>query len=102
MKRFYLLVALVGTSAMTTAQTVLTQWNFDNESTTPNVGSGVITSIGVTGSESYVGGKPASGKALTIAGFPAQGTSSGTAGLQFMVSTTGRTAISNFDGFGRF
>jgi len=98
MKKNYFLLLLVFTS-LSFGQ-VFTQWNFDNLTITPTIGSGTITLIGGTVENiqttctcSFVTGNPTTGKAYTSKTYPAQGTLSGTAGAQFNVSTMGQTNI---------
>lgn len=71
---------------------ILTQWNFNNESTTPNIGSGMINRIGGI-TQTWATGSPndqgSPNRAYNTSGYPAQGTGSGTAGVEFWVSTVG-------------
>jgi hypothetical protein len=82
---------------------ILTQWNFNSAvadtstatgSLLPSIGSGTASLIGgVNGS--FAAGSPRDAvpdnTAWSLSGWPAQGTGSGTAGAQFMVSTLGVT-----------
>jgi endonuclease/exonuclease/phosphatase family metal-dependent hydrolase len=72
------------------------RWTFEGDSLLPVVGSGTASAIGgVTPTFSTGTG---SGRGWNTAAYPAQGTASGTAGVQFMVSTVGRESISlSFD-----
>jgi hypothetical protein len=77
------------------AQTTFVQWNFNASNTTPNVNlPGTPTTVG------YVGGVVApgtgqfpvgsdGGPSFSSSTYPAQGTGSGTAGVQFTASTAG-------------
>lgn len=104
-------LALVVLAASSQAA-VITQWNFNSTSpdgtsttgsTDPSTGVGVASLIGGTTSTfaSGVGGSdPAASDntAWNTAGYPAQGASSGTAGVQFLVSTVGMQDITvSFD-----
>ena len=68
---------------------VITQWNFDNETLEPNIGSGTATNIGGTTFTWATGYSPAPNRAWNTTTYPLQGTNSGTAGVQFMLSTLG-------------
>lgn len=97
MKKLYSLCAIMAFSALSFAQAPIVSWNFDNESLTPNLGTGTITLVGGTTS-SYVGGQPSTGKALNVATFPDQSNSSGTAGVEITVNTLNKNNIGlNFD-----
>ncbi len=102
MKKIYYLLFLVCTS-LSFGQ-VFTQWDFDSSSTTPLTGSGTITLIGgvVENTQTsgttpcncpFVSGNPSTGKAYTSKTYPTQGTASGTAGIQFNVSTISQSNI---------
>lgn len=81
---------------------LITQWNFNSVvpdaststgSVLPSIGSGAASVIGGV-SASFAAGSPRDGAASdntawSLAGWPSQGTASGTAGAQFMVSTAG-------------
>jgi hypothetical protein len=82
---------------------LITQWNFNSAvadsststgSASPSTGSGTASAIGGV-TVSFAAGSPrdaaADNTAWSLAGWPAQGTASGTAGAQFMVSTVGFT-----------
>ncbi|MGC4040612.1 MAG: hypothetical protein QM710_07475 [Flavobacterium sp.] len=99
MKKIYSLLLLTFASA-SFGQTVITAWDFDTSALTPTTGAGTITLIGgvVENTQSgctcsFVGGNPSTGKAYTTKTYPAQGADSGTAGIQFAVSTVGQTSI---------
>ncbi|HPK04895.1 MAG TPA: dockerin type I repeat-containing protein [Bacteroidales bacterium] len=68
---------------------VITQWNFDNETLEPNIGSGTATNIGGTTFTWATGNSPAPNRAWNTTTYPLQGTNPGTAGVQFMLSTLG-------------
>ena len=74
------------------AQTTITEWNFDNETLVPSYGPGTAETTGET-SSAFASGDP-NGRAWNTASYPPQGTGSGTAGVQFSVSTTGFNNIS--------
>ncbi|MDY0344043.1 MAG: T9SS type A sorting domain-containing protein [Lentimicrobium sp.] len=73
------------------SQVVFAQWTFDNSDSIPAVGNGAAYLIGGV-SSSYATGT-IGGKAWNTANYPAQGTASGTAGVQFNVSTEGYAAF---------
>ena len=97
MKKLYTLVLLMSISIVANAQTIITQWNFDDPTPAtamlPTTGSGTFTTIGGVEDNLTGGlmpaGNPSTGKAYSIKTFPAAGTASGTAGFQFAVSTAG-------------
>lgn len=102
MKKLYILAALVITAISAQAQTTITQWNFENSSTTPSTGTGTLAYVGgiseptSDGGGAYPGGWTGTangGLAYSSTGYPAQGTASGTAGFQFNVSTVGYTDV---------
>ncbi|MFN3554533.1 MAG: InlB B-repeat-containing protein [Bacteroidales bacterium] len=70
-------------------QTVITQWDFNDDTLIPAVGSGTALNIGGTSSAYAAGitGNPDRG--WNLSAFPEQGALSGTAGAEFMVSTVG-------------
>ncbi len=88
----------------TQAQVTITQWNFNNitpgviSTATPTLGSGTLTLIGgVTHPATGSSGTGSSDTAATNLGlqtttYPAQSTASGSAGVQFNVSTSGFSA----------
>ena len=104
MKRFIIGVSLVA-MAVGAQAAVITQWDFNTTFNTtnpaPSIGVGFAALLaGVTGSS--VGGSPNDPgvpiNAWNTAGYPAQGTGSGTAGVQFDASTAGFFGISvSFD-----
>ncbi|MCH4829943.1 T9SS type A sorting domain-containing protein [Flavobacterium columnare] len=74
------------------AQTTLTSWSFDGQTTNPNLGTGTLSLIGGVSPNTYQSGN-GGGFAHSIKNFPLQGTASGTAGYQFMASTNGYSGI---------
>lgn len=98
MKKFYTflmlpLIVLTGLlfSPVTHGQVVIAQWTFDNSDSIPAVGNGEAYLIGGV-SSSYATGA-AGGKAWNTTSYPAQGTASATAGVQFNVSTMEYSAV---------
>lgn len=78
------------------AQEVITAWNFDQQNLTPSTGAGTATTIGGT-IGSYATGNPVL-YAWSTTNYPAQGINTGTAGVQFNVSTVGyRDIIINWE-----
>lgn len=74
----------------------IAQWTFEGDVITPAVGTGTAALIGGTTAAFQAGN--GGGRAWNLATFPAQGTASGTAGVQFAVPTTGTSGISmSFD-----
>ncbi len=89
---FAMLLAIAFSVYEASAQVTITQWNFDQEVLTPTLGSGTADNIGGTNT-SWAGGNPSDGRAWNTAAYPAQSTLSGTAGVQFTVSTSGYSDI---------
>lgn len=89
---FFLVAGLWVYSGSVSAQVTIAQWGFDAEALTPDVGSGVAANIGGT-TTAYAGGNPSTGKGWNTTPYPEQGTASGTAGVQFTVSTAGYSNI---------
>jgi hypothetical protein len=92
------LAAVSAALALATAANanIISFWDFNDELMTPTTGAGSLTTIGGV-STSWVLGSPndpaATNRALNTSAYPAQGTGSGTAGIQFNVSTVGYTDI---------
>ncbi len=92
-------IALLGASGTAFSQTTITRWNFNGSSAgdayrNPSTGSGTLTLLGgITASQVSGSGSSDGGSCLNTTNYPAQGTASGTAGVQFAVDTTGYTAI---------
>ena len=97
-----LLIAGFGfTAEMANAQVTITQWTFEGDVITPSTGSGTAALIGGTTATFATGytGTGTGGRAWNSAAYPAQGTGSGTAGVEFLVSTSGYSAIAlSWDG----
>ena len=81
------------------AQTVITQWNFEAQNTTPSTGSGTASllntaPVAASGSfgSGFGSGLNSLGTGWGLTGFPAQSSGSGTEGVSFSVATTGFTA----------
>ncbi len=87
----FLMVVLLGISGIQ-AQTTITSWDFDAEVLTPTTGSGTAENIGGT-STAWAGGNPSTGRGWNTSTYPEQSTGSGTAGVQFTVSTAGYSGI---------
>lgn len=92
MKKIITLAALTSVVAASHAQ-ILTQWNFNADNLTPNVGVGSASLVGGatatfasgTGSTDPAG----TNRAWNSSTYPSQSTGSGTRGVQFAVSTVG-------------
>lgn len=95
MKKNYILflITLIGYFTLE-AQTIFTQWNFDGDVITPFIGSGTLTLVGGT-TATFAGGNTSvtTNKGYNTSTYPAQSTASGTAGVEFAVSTVGKTQI---------
>ncbi|ASW75954.1 T9SS C-terminal target domain-containing protein [Chryseobacterium piperi] len=91
MRKIYSLVVALATATVVYAQTTITQWNFDDYTSSASTGSGMATVIVATGDPTFPAGNP--GRSWSVAGFPVQGTGSGTAGFQFEASTEGYSGI---------
>jgi hypothetical protein len=98
-----LVVCAAATFQPAVSAQILTQWTFnsatpDSSTSTgslfPSIGAGSASLIGGV-SGSFAAGSPRDGAAdntaWSLSGWPAQGTASGTAGAQFLVSTLGLT-----------
>ncbi len=93
MRKIYTMILIILSGYLTIdAQTIFTEWNFDAQNTTPITGSGIVTLIGGT-TATYAGGNPSTGKGYNTSTYPDQSTGSGTAGIEFAVSTVGKTDI---------
>lgn len=74
------------------SQTTIVVWDFEDQTTQPAEGDGVMELVGgvVEASTAYPQGTGGSGSyAYGTTGYPPQGTHSGTAGIQFTLSTLG-------------
>ena len=89
---FFLMAGFLVYSNSISAQVTIAQWGFDAETLTPDVGSGVADNVGGT-TTAFAGGNPSTGKGWNTTPYPEQGTASGTAGVQFTVSTAGYSDI---------
>ncbi|MDZ4204276.1 MAG: T9SS type A sorting domain-containing protein [Bacteroidales bacterium] len=68
------------------SQTTITQWTFEVDVITPATGSGTAALIGGTSSTFATGN--GGGRGWNTSTYPAQGTNSGTGGVQYTVSTS--------------
>lgn len=88
-----MIMAIALRTANALSQTVVAQWNFNAESIEPTLGQGTATLLGNVTSTFATGSagdsSSSSNRALSIAGFPAQGKAARTAGVEFAVNTTG-------------
>lgn len=80
---------------------VITQWNFNNESTMASIGAGTASLVGGTTATFAAGGPSdpaATDRAWNTTTYAAQGTGSGTRGVAFFVDVSNYTNISiSFD-----
>lgn len=90
---FFLMAGFLAYSGSLSAQVTIAQWGFDAETLTPDVGSGVANNVGGTTTGAFAGGNPSTGKGWNTTSYPEQGVASGTAGVQFTVSTAGYSNI---------
>ncbi len=73
---------------------VVTQWNFESQNLSPNIGAGSASGIGGV-SSSFAQGTGGTGTfAFSTSAYASQGTASGQRGVQFLVSTAGFTNVS--------
>jgi len=89
------LLAFLAVAFTAQAQVTFTQWTFEGDVITPSTGSGTAALIGGTTetfATGYTGTGPG-GRAWNSAGYPAQGTGSGTAGVEFVTSTSGYSSF---------
>ena len=86
------LFALITGIGSAWSQVTITQWNFDQQNLTPSTGAGTASTIGGT-IGSFATGNPVL-YAWSTTTYPEQATNSGTAGVQFDVSTIGYNEIS--------
>jgi hypothetical protein len=93
--------AVFGSTGVTNAQ-VVTQWNFNAQNTNANVGSGTVTLLGTTvtfavGTNGGGSSDPVVGStnnfAYNTTSYPTQGAGSGTEGVRFDISTTGKSNL---------
>lgn len=114
MKRLFTLLLAISTSLVLNAQsTIVTEWNFNDQTTNPSTGSGQVSLLGgVTewqGSSDIPAGYSSGCNPVTLlledgtmtgnwaynlTNFPEQGSNSGTAGVQFKTSTVGHQNVS--------
>lgn len=94
-KKFILILALVTGFLITgvRGQETIAFWDFDDESLEPTTGAGTATNIGGTTFTWAAGVTGNPDRAWNTSGYPAQNTATGTAGVQFDVSTSGYTNI---------
>jgi uncharacterized repeat protein (TIGR01451 family) len=71
------------------ALTVITQWTFTGDDTTPSTGSGEALLVGGTAASFATGLTGGSDRAWNTNNYPTQGMNSKQAGVQFKISTTG-------------
>ena len=88
-------IASIAIAASASAQGIITQWTFEGDTTTATTGSGVASLIGGTTATfgNGSGASPNTGRAWNTTTYQAQGAGSGTAGVQFLVDTTGYQGI---------
>jgi|GEM_PF-953449 len=96
--KVYLAAAIMLLLHLTTglySQQVITQWTFEGDVITPSTGQGTASLTGGT-TATFATGNP--GRAWNTTTYPAQGTNSGLAGVQFLTGTTGyEDIIISFD-----
>jgi hypothetical protein len=87
MKYFIGSCAALAVAASAQAQGVIAQWNFDTDSLAATLGSGSASTIG--GASSAFASGNGGGRGWNTSSYQAQGAGSGTAGVQFLLDTTG-------------
>ena len=88
-----LVIILAFSSSQISAQVTITQWTFEGDLTTPATGSGTAALIGGTTATFATGVSGSPDRAWNSSAYPAQGEGSGTAGVEFLVSTAGYNTI---------
>ncbi|MGQ9904671.1 MAG: ExeM/NucH family extracellular endonuclease, partial [Anaerolineae bacterium] len=78
------------------ALTVITQWTFTGDTTTPSTGSGAASLVGNTTASFAAGLTGNPDKGWNTTNYPTQGTGNKTAGAQFQISTVGWQDIEFF------
>lgn len=89
--KMLLLMLIIITGLPVFSQVTITQWNFDQQNLNPSTGNGTATTTGGT-TTSFATGNP-NLYAWSTTTYPEQGLASGTAGVQFNVSTLGYNTI---------
>ncbi|MCC5923017.1 MAG: hypothetical protein JJT77_04445, partial [Crocinitomicaceae bacterium] len=88
---FFLVVILLNFT--TNAQTIITQWNFNDETLNPNIGAGLAANIGGTSSAFAAGAAGNPERGWNTSAYPNQfsglGGQGGGAGVEFAISTVG-------------
>ena len=111
MRHFCLAITLVLIANIRADAAIITQFNFNSTVNDANVATGSLAPSTGTGSLALIGGTTSTfatgsstdpnttdNSALNTAGYPTQGTASGTAGVRFNTSTAGFTGLSvSFD-----
>lgn len=90
MKRIFMFLFILVLWVSGTGQTTIVRWDFEDQTTHPAEGEGIIELIGGVEEASSVFPQGSGGSgtyAYNTSGYPAQGTASGTAGFQFNLST---------------
>jgi hypothetical protein len=81
------------------AQVTITQWTFEGDVTTPSIGSGTANLVGGTTATFATGFAGSPDRAWNSTAYPLQGEGSGTAGVEYIVSTSGYSNIAvSWDG----
>jgi len=91
MNRALLILAAASVAGVANAA-IITHWNFNDDTLVPQIGAGAASLVGGTTS-TFATGSPndlgSPNRAWNTTGYPAQGTNSGTAGVEYKVSTLG-------------
>jgi hypothetical protein len=90
------IIGLLGLAQSLTGQILISRWDFNSGSLSPESGLGEALLVGGTSATFAAGyqGEPTGG--WNIKGFPTQGTLPGTAGVQFNLSTEGFSSVGLF------
>jgi hypothetical protein len=92
MKTAFASLILCGMIASAANADVITQWNFEGDTTVASTGSGTASLVGGTTATFATGNGPGRGWNTTT--YAAQSTGSGTRGVSFLTATAGFTDIS--------
>ncbi|MBK9139689.1 MAG: hypothetical protein IPM17_13145 [Verrucomicrobia bacterium] len=89
MKTTQTLLTVLGSLALAGSANaqLIAQWTFEGDVLTPSTGSGTASNVGGTSSAFAAGN--GGGRGWNTSSYPAQSTGSGTAGVEFLVSTLG-------------
>lgn len=90
--RHLLFFGVLMATSTSSAQILITQWDFDAANTSPSSGTGSISLIGGT-TATFAGGFDDENVGYRTASYPMQGQGNSTAGIEMQLSTVGFTGI---------